>query len=164
MNSVVVSDTTSLIVLEKLQRLELLCQLFDQVLVPEVVLRELEAGSPAAELMLQNHKCFEVVTMNPKGFKRLNSLLFLLDAGEAHAIALAADRSLPLIIDERKGRGVAQQLNIAVTGFAGLIILAKRKNILDEQTALDLLDQSVSNGLRLSDRLLAQVKAVLMKL
>lgn len=159
MSSIIVSDTTSLIVLEKLQRFDLLCQLFDRVLIPEVVLGELKVGSPRVELLLRDHECLEVVDSTKSS--RLESLLFLLDEGEAHAIALAAERSLPLIIDERKGRQVALQLGISVTGFAGLIILAKRREVLDEKSALALLEQAMSDGLRLSDKLLAQVKVAL---
>ena len=100
MKSVIVSDTTSLIVLEKLASLGLLCKLFDQILIPAVVLAELQAGSPNISALLEHLPCFVVVDVPAS--KRLAALLLLLDAGEANAIELATSLNLPLIIDERK--------------------------------------------------------------
>ncbi len=159
MKTVIVSDTTSLIVLEKLHSLDLLCKLFDRVLVPAVVMAEMRAGSPDIDATLRSLPCMEVVELMPS--KRLTSLLLLLDAGEANAIELAANCALPLIIDERKGRQVAQQLGLRVTGFAGLLIQATRNQIVDTDTALTLLECAIQNGLRLSPALQKQVRDVL---
>lgn len=43
---VIVGDTTSLIVLEGLQSLNLLCAVFETILIPQAVLHELSVGSP----------------------------------------------------------------------------------------------------------------------
>lgn len=156
---IVVSDTTSLIVLEKLDSLGLLCQLFSRVLVPGVVLDEIAVGSPVIRAKFQEMGCIEVVSV--PNTSRLRSLLSVLDDGEANAIELAITRQLPLIIDERKGRQVANQLGIKVTGFAGLLIQATRSQLIERQEAMALLDRAMDNGLRLSDDLLAQVRASL---
>ncbi len=54
-----------------------------------------------------------------------------MDSGEAEAIALArelhADR---LLIDERKGRKLAEQEGIPVIGLLGVVLLAKRKALI----------------------------------
>lgn len=63
---------------------------------------------------------------------------------------------LPILIDERNGRMIAQQKRLIVTGFAGLLTLAVKKEILPPAKALHLLDQAFSNGFRLSDRLYQQ--------
>lgn len=159
MTAVVVSDTTSLIVLEKLASLGLLCELFAQVLIPAVVLAELQEGSPANTLPLAQLPCFTVVDVPTS--KRLAALLLVLDAGEANAIELAANLNLPLIIDERKGRQIARQCGIRITGFAGLLIQAKRSKIMDAATALAILEQALANGLRLAASLQQQVQDVL---
>ena len=159
MKSVIVSDTTSLIVLEKLATLGLLCKLFEQVLIPAVVLAELQAGSPNITALLARLPCFTIVDVPAS--KRLTALLLLLDAGEANAIELATSMSLPLIIDERKGRQIAKQFGIRITGFAGLLIQANRSKLVDTHTALAMLDQAVAHGLRLAPSLQQQVRDVL---
>lgn len=159
MKSVIVSDTTSLIVLEKLAALGLLCKLFDQLLIPAVVLAELQAGSPNIPALLEHLPC--LVVMDVPASKRLTALLLLLDAGEANAIELASSLGLPLIIDERKGRQIAKQLGIRITGFAGLLIQANRSKVVDTRTALAMLDQAVVSGLRLAPSLQRQVRSVL---
>ncbi len=159
MKSVIVSDTTSLIVLEKLESLGLLCKLFEQILMPAVVLAELQAGSPNITALLERLPCFTVVDVPTS--KRLTALLLLLDAGEANAIELAISLNFPLIIDERKGRQIAKQFGIRITGFAGLLIQANRSKLVDSHTALVMLDQAVANGLRLAPALQQQVRDVL---
>ena len=159
MKSVIVSDTTSLIVLEKLSSLGLLCKLFEQILIPAVVLAELQAGSPDITALLERLPCFTIVDVPAS--KRLTALLLLLDAGEANAIELATSLNLPLIIDERKGRQIAKQFGIRITGFAGLLIQANRSKLVDTNTALAMLDQAVANGLRLAPSLQQQVRDVL---
>ena len=159
MKSVIVSDTTSLIVLEKLASLGLLCKLFEQILIPAVVLAELQAGSSDITALLERLPCFIVVDVPAS--KRLTALLLLLDAGEANAIELATNFNLPLIIDERKGRQIAKQFGIRITGFAGLLIQANRSKLVDIHTALTMLDQAVANGLRLAPSLQQQVRNVL---
>ncbi|WP_022951422.1 hypothetical protein [Leucothrix mucor] len=153
---IIVSDTTSLIVLEKLEVLDLLCRLFKRVIIPRVVLDEIAVGSPGIFKTFETMSCFEILDV-PKT-SRLQSLLVILDDGEANAIELAMIKQLPLIIDERKGRQVAQQLGIKVTGFAGLLIQACRSKIIEREEAVSLLDQAMENGLRLSDSLQLQVR------
>jgi predicted nucleic acid-binding protein len=55
------------------------------------------------------------------------------DAGEASAIALAAENQPSLlIIDDLKGRRLAQKLNLNITGTLGLILTAKKEGILPQ--------------------------------
>jgi predicted nucleic acid-binding protein len=153
----IVSDTTSLVVLEELGMLGLPCQLFESVLLPQAVLQELQAGSPNVANQLGQAGCFEVVELAPS--ERLAGLLLVLDRGEAEAITLAVERQLPILLDERKGRSVALGLHLVVTGFCGLLMLAARKKVLPPSRAQSLLDQAISNGFRLSDKLYGQVSA-----
>jgi predicted nucleic acid-binding protein len=154
----IVSDTTSLVVLEELGMLGLPCQIFEGVLLPQAVLQELQAGSPNVANQLEQAGCFEIVELAPS--ERLMNLLLVLDRGEAEAIALAVERQLPILLDERKGRSVALGLHLVVTGFCGLLTLAVRKTILPPLRAQSLLDQAIANGFRLSDKLYGQVSSI----
>lgn len=52
----------------------------------------------------------------------------MLDDGEASAIALCLEKpNSLLIIDERKGRKIAQDLNIATIGTLGILFEAKQQ-------------------------------------
>lgn len=154
MRRVIVSDTTTLIVLEKQQRLALLCELFEQVRIPEKVYHEFLAGLKDDDLS-KGASCFTVVKVASSS--RLSNLLILLDAGEAEAIELAVSEQLPLIIDEKKGRSVAQKLGLIITGLAGLLVLAVKRNVLKPEEAQAVLNNAVKQGYRLSAGLYKQV-------
>ncbi|TGO01899.1 hypothetical protein PN36_34640 [Candidatus Thiomargarita nelsonii] len=154
MKKIIISDTTTLIILEKQQHLFILCELFKQVIIPIAVYEELLAGLKN-DNPLKKTECIVVETVVLSS--RLNNLLTILDKGEAEAIELAVEKQLPLIIDEKKGRKVAQRLGLVVTGLAGLLILAVERNILTSKQAKNLLDAAVQDGYRLSEKLYEQV-------
>lgn len=147
MTRIIVSDTTTLITLEKQQRLSLLYELFEQVIIPEAVYNELLAGM-LNDAAVKKANC--IVVEKVKSSSRLSNLLILIDQGEAEAIELAMTKQIPLIIDEKKGRKIAQQLGINITGLAGLLILAVKRKRLDSAQAKDILDRAIENGHRLS--------------
>lgn len=159
---VIVSDTTSLIALEGLQAMQLLCAVFTTVFIPQAVFQELTAGSPDLINTIKTVGCIEVIQLEPS--EQLTSLQLILDAGEAQAITLAIERQLPLLIDERKGRTIAMQKNLIVTGFAGLLLLAVKKQVLTSAAAQALLDQAIANGFRMADKLYRQISSTLQQL
>lgn len=156
---VIVSDTTSLIVLEGLDALDLVCNVFESVLIPQAVFNELAAGSPNIAQKLQTSACIELIQLNAS--EQLNNLLLILDQGEAEAISLALEKQLPILIDERKGRMIAQQKGLVVTGFLGLLLLAIQRKVLTKPAARQLLDQAISNGFHVSTKLYQQVITML---
>ncbi|MFZ1386340.1 MAG: DUF3368 domain-containing protein [Thiolinea sp.] len=156
---VIVSDTTNLIVLEGLEALDLVCKVFESVLIPQAVFNELAAGSPNIAQKLQASPCIELIQLNAS--EQLNNLLLILDQGEAEAITLALEKQLPILIDERKGRLIAQQKGLVVTGFLGLLLLAIQRNALTKPEAQQLLDQAINNGFHVSTKLYQQVITIL---
>ncbi len=118
MPKLIIADTSCLIVLEKIGRLRLLRNLFQVVTVtPEV---QAEYGSELPEWI-------EVISLADKSRQQLFERE--LDPGEASAIALAMEHpgSL-LLIDERKGRKVAQDLQLSITGTLGILIRGKERH------------------------------------
>jgi uncharacterized protein len=68
-----------------------------------------------------------------------------LNAGEAEAIVLAKEISADrLLIDERKGRRLAQAEGVRVIGLVGVVLLAKRKGLIPN--ARELIERLVNEA------------------
>lgn len=140
MNARAVIDSTCFIALERIERLELIPRLFEQVYAPREVVDEI--GSAPAWLMVQGVK-------NQSLHKALRTQL---DVGESAVIALAAELENPtVILDEKKARRIARQMGLRVVGTVGLLLRAKREHMVPEvKSLLESLDRG---GFRLSKEL-----------
>jgi uncharacterized protein len=77
--------------------------------------------------------------------------------GEAEAIALAVEVGASrLLIDERLGRQAAKDLGIEITGILGILLFAKRQNLIEAVKPImdDLISQA---NFRISSQLYADV-------
>ena len=121
MQKVIVSDTSCLILLDKINRLDLLRKLFGNVIVTQIVADEFGDNLP------------NFISIEDPVNKKYQSILeTFLDKGEASSIALCIEKEkCLLIIDELKGRREAEQLKIDITGTIGVLILAKQFGYID---------------------------------
>jgi len=77
-----------------------------------------------------------------------------LGKGEASSIALALEsgKSL-LIIDEKKGRKIAENMEIEIIGSLGILIKAKEKGIVNSvEEVLQLIDKQISEYHQASEK------------
>lgn len=120
MQKAIISDTSCLILLEKIDELELLNKLFGTIITTTEVANEF--GSPLPEW-------FEIRNPVDKNYQAI--IEASIDKGEASAIALAIelDDSL-LIIDDLKGRKFAQKLGLTIVGTVGIIVDSKLSGII----------------------------------
>lgn len=152
---ILVSDTGPLIALAKLDRLALLPQLFDAVLTPPAVQRELLAKSgPEAPRLDEAFERWIQATPLPELAPEVQIVTQRLDNGERQAIALAYVQAALLLMDERLGRAAARQLGVRVTGLVGVLIEAKRAGHL--QAIQPLLETLRQRGYWLADELIHQ--------
>lgn len=115
MQKVIISDTSCLILLDKIGELKLLNKLFGQIIVTQEIVQEFNKELPP---------WFTVEEPSNKTYQKI--LEASLDKGEASAIAFAIEHTdCLLIIDDYKGRKYAEQLGIKITGTLGVIIGAK---------------------------------------
>ncbi len=115
MQKVIVSDTSCLILLDKIGELNLLNRLFGTIIITQEITDEFKKELP-------NWVRIE----NPVNKTYQKILETSLDRGEASAIAFAIEQSdCLLIIDDYKGRKYAEQLGIKITGTLGIVIEAK---------------------------------------
>lgn len=121
----VVSNTTPLIALALLGRLDLLEALYGTVWIPPAVQAEIEAGGTRAKTdVLKSTPFIHIVPLaDPSRLAQLANL----DQGEAEAIVLAQEAQARLVLlDERLGRKKAKQLGLVVTGVLGILLKAKQ--------------------------------------
>ncbi|MCI8741394.1 MAG: DUF3368 domain-containing protein [Lachnospiraceae bacterium] len=130
---IVISDTTPVISLLKADRLELLRELYGTVLMPEAVYKELTENPvyiKEAEIIKKTHFLSVARVENTTSVNILRAITGL-DAGESEALILYGEQRADLLLmDERKGRSVAKQLNIMFMGTVGILMLAFDKNLL----------------------------------
>jgi uncharacterized protein len=144
---IVISDTSAITNLAAIRYLHLLSQLYNQVIIPEAVYRELVDIDPPVPgtLEVQTISWFEVKQIaNRNVVERLQEKVRL-DPGESEAIALALELSADLLlIDERRGRAEADRLGLRITGLLGILVEAKRQNLV--ATIKPLMDDLVATS------------------
>jgi len=143
----IISDTSVITYLIQLKYLHLLKALFGEVIIPQKVKEELIKITNQEPVLKQNDWIKEVKL---KGTKLYEELLIQLDPGEAESIALAVEIEADLLlIDEKKGRQIAEKYNIRITGLLGILIRSKNEKMLDNLKPI--LDQLIYEfGFRIS--------------
>jgi predicted nucleic acid-binding protein len=157
---IVVSDTSPITNLVAIGYLELLQQLYGQIMVPPAVYRELTRGGETVP-GYKEVQTFDWITVQPVNDSELViSLLDRLDEGEAEAIALAIEQQADwLLIDEELGRQVAEAYQIRFTGILGVLIEAKHRGFVAEVKPV--LDSLINNAeFWVSERLYRRVLQV----
>ncbi|MCD4772133.1 MAG: DUF3368 domain-containing protein [Bacteroidales bacterium] len=146
MHKIIVSDTSCLILLDKLERIDLLKSLFGKITITQTVADEFGKTIP-----------YFIDIENPKDNNYQKILETFLDSGEASALALALEKDdCLLIIDDFKGRREAKQLKLNYTGTIGILIVAKEKGLIKSLT--EILDEIRKTNFRISEELINEIK------
>jgi predicted nucleic acid-binding protein len=154
----VISNTSPLFYLHRLRRLDLLQRLYQQVLVPEAVVDELNAGRDQGEDVPDVADC-AWIEVHPVREPEVVTLITDLGAGEAQVLALALEAPGSLVLlDDRLARAVARMRNIRMTGTAGVLLKAKQEGHITAVAPL------LERLLQLDFRLSNAVKASILKL
>ena len=132
-----VADATPLIALARLQRLGLLRELYDQVLIGPAVkaetidagrsvrasgVEQLEAAADAGWLTIAS------ATDAENDLTRRLTQRSRLHEGEAESIALAQVRKLPLVADDKEARSVARAVGVRPVGTVSVLLEANLRN------------------------------------
>lgn len=151
MTNAVISDSSSLIMVGKLGRLDLLTNLFQQIIIPQRVAAEIQAKEDSVSGLVLSHPLFSVSATTR------HELLALLDGtldyGEAEAIALTDEYQMILLVDEKKARKAAKNMGLKIIGLLGVLLLNHRHAHITEQDAILMLEQVKANGFRISMKL-----------
>ena len=154
---IVVSDTSTITNLHQVNRLDLLRSLFGTIIIPPGVRRELYRIEGQ---QVEIEKLAWIQTEYPKNQSLITELLEQLDLGESEALALAIELKADyLVIDEYKGRAIAETKGVKIVGLLGVLIAAKKDGHL---TAVKpLIEKIQSNGFRLNGSLINKVLTAL---
>ena len=150
---IIVSDTSTITNLLQISRLDILKSLYGNIVIPPGVRRELyriEGQKTAIE------KLDWIITEYPHDQQLIAELLEDLELGESEAIALAVELDAEyLIIDEYKGRAIAEKRGIKIVGLLGILIAAKTGGHIE--SVRPLIEKIRSNGFRLNSSLVDKV-------
>ncbi|MCQ4332810.1 DUF3368 domain-containing protein [Natronomonas sp. F2-12] len=153
-SGLVVSDTSPLLNLALIERLDLLRTQFDDVTVPHRVwdeLAEREAGLEALRELRDNDLLSIVEVEHSDLFVEI---FHELDLGETAAICYAVEHDADLVLlDERDGRRVARRHDLEITGVIGILLRGAKVGEVDLERELDALREV---GFWISDDLYAR--------
>ncbi len=123
-----ISNSSPLIALSTLEKLDILKTLFGNIIIPEAVYDEVFTRG------------FDKVSM--PGFLAIEkisdknlmvSLEMQIGYGESEVIALALERKITrVLIDDKQARKIAENLGLKVMGTLGVLILAKEKQLIKD--------------------------------
>jgi len=145
MNKIIISDASCLIALSNIDQLNILRDLYKEIIITEEVKDEFGDELP-----------IWINTQKVKNIAKKKELETILDKGEASSIALSLEiENSLLIIDESKGRKIANSLNLQIIGTIGVLILANKKGLIKDLISVIL--KLVNKGFRLSDSLVNKI-------
>jgi predicted nucleic acid-binding protein len=116
----IISDSSCLIALDNIGMISILKDLYEKIYITEEVYSEFGQS-------IENW--IEIKPVENKNYLRI--LNQLVDLGEASTIALSLELTDNLmILDDKKARTVANNLNLKFTGLLGVILKAKQQKII----------------------------------
>lgn len=140
---ILIADTTPIISLLKIRRLDLLQKLFDEVFIPDAVYMELTSDKRFLEESdVLNHASYiKPVSVSNPGAVRILRMAEGLDQGESEAIVLMDELKADiLLMDEAKGRTVSGRMGITVMETIGILISAYKDGLVTSEEARKFID------------------------
>jgi predicted nucleic acid-binding protein len=145
MHSIVISDTSCLIILHKIGELDLLQKVYDSVFTTPEVAQEFSQVLPG---------WIKIERVKNKEYQEF--LETQVDLGEASAIALAKEMVSPLLLlDDLKARKLALKLKIKFTGTLGVINKAKQIGVLDQVKPI--IEKLLATDFRISENIIDEM-------
>lgn len=153
MEKEVVSNSSSIIFIAKLDIFNLAKNVFSKIIIPKAVIKELfEKKSPENEIIKRelNNFLIENEVKNIKDFS--------LDEGEKEAISLCLEKNIQIFLsDDKKARNYAKSLEIEVLGTLGVLLFNLKEQKIDKKEFLILLNKLVDVGYYISPAIYAEI-------
>jgi len=154
MHKKVIVNTTPILSLLKIGKLNLLKELYGCISVPFAVYEEIESGKDKDYYI--DISRIEWIKIEKIHSNETKLYLFDLDDGEAEVLILAYEQQADLVVlDEIIGRRYALQLNLNLTGTLGILLKSKKEGYIDKITPL--LYELINKNSWLNPKLVAKV-------
>lgn len=124
----IIGDSSALIALAVLDRLEVLDKLFKNVYVPKAVFDEVTKSNKAYSNKLKNYLKDKIVLVKDMKISKVG-----LGVGELEAITLYKELNANLLlIDDKRAKKFAKLNEVNTIGSIGVLILAKEENLIKD--------------------------------
>jgi predicted nucleic acid-binding protein len=153
----IVSDSTILITLINIDEFELLESFVESIIITKEVYEEvsqkiyaknfIDAKIDKGYMRIENYS-------NRQLFYEINTIL---DKGESASITLAIEKSLPLIIDEKKGRRFAKAQGVEVVGLIGILRYLYLGKKLSKKQSLEIIKKLNNSNFRIDKKLMEMI-------
>lgn len=152
-----IADSTCMICLSKIKKVELLKKVFRSVAIPRAVKNEILIEGKEGLQDIQN--ALNEGWLKIRNAKRVMNLG--LGEGENEALSLAHERKETLILDDAYALKAARALHIDTIRTTSIIFIAVKKKIIDKEESIAILNKLIENGYYISP---AAYAAILTKL
>lgn len=145
MHKIVISDTSTLIILHKINELNILKLVYGELITTPEIAEEFGEKLP------------DWITVQPVTDEKYQRFLETqVDRGEASAIALASEfEDVTLLLDDLKARKLAVKLKLKTTGALGVIHKAKQMSIIPKVKPL--IDKLLLTNFRISNNIIDEI-------
>ena len=145
MPDVVISDASCLIILAKIDKMEVLKGLYQNIVTTPEVANEF--GKPLPYWI-------QLQKSNDENYQKV--LEVAIDPGEASAIALSLNyEDVLLLLDDLKARKMAKKLNLPFTGTLGVLVKAKKSGLIPQLKPI--IEKIRETDFRISDHIVDEV-------
>ncbi len=152
----VICDAAVLIGLVKIGKLDLLKKLYRNIYIPLAVYEEVVVKGGKRPGVKEIDRAKWIRKIRVKDQAAVDLLVSELGQGESEVLVLAKELKTDLLIlDDRRARTAAISAGFRLVGLAGLLLLAKQRNLI--QSIKPLFDELIDKNFRLSEKIMQTI-------
>ena len=152
----VIVNSTPLLVLGNIGRLDILRSLYERIIIPKAVYNEIMEKNDSASHAVRSASSWIIVETikNPSEYALYHARLH---SGEVETIILAQQSPFAdlIVLDDNAARKTAEFLGLKVTGTIGILLKAKQTGIITQVKPI--LNDIMKNGFYISNHLLNMI-------
>ena len=152
----VICDAAVLIGLAKIDRLDLLRKLYGNIYIPWAVYQEVVVRGGKRPGVEETDRAKWIKKIKVKDRAAVNLLVSELGQGESEVLLLSKELKADLLIlDDSRARAAAISAGFRIVGLAGLLLLAKKRDLI--QSIKPLFEKLIDKNFRLSQKIIQTI-------